>query len=464
MSATEEPPLSQEGRDDEDSEPPDWATTNEAVRDLHRCMASDGERAPRYKASVTLENLDPTAYRLYPEVGSASDVAKPGGFRRAHVMPTLTGDAAREAYAAKSLMSHLEACATSTATAPPPRHHRDRGFTPGFVTNIVEVMADGTEVRYESRAFRLGRAPRIRRASDLQVARQPYRVCGYRPQSAPYWVAVTFLLGAILFVEGSFLWMTPLGDMMQGAPEWRAVDLVTIPFFAGSIFFTTGCYLTFVEVVNSNLQVELKIMAPERKERSQRSSSALSKMEEAGLGEKLLEEPSLGMSKKDLFDGKHKIRWWGWQPDSLLYWAALVQLFGAICFNVACASGFPGVLDFHFEEIIFVYTPSLVGSMCFTFACFVYIAEVTHSFNVLQLPQEITLSYFVVVFNLLGSALFAVASAFYFAQWTGGLLEGGGKFGWEFQLSEWGVRFTYGVGSSFFVLAAALSFPELLND
>ena len=175
-------------------------------------------------------------------------------------------------------------------------------------------------------------------------------------------------------------------------------NLVTMPFCWGSVFFTGGCYLTLLEVVNGNLQEEVarrESKAPAAGVRSDASGTV-------GLGESLL-ELSLGTTSRDLFDGRHRIRWWGWQPDSLLFWAALVQLYGALCFNVACFGGLPGaVTGGHMQEVVCVYLPSLVGSLCFTFACFVYLAEVTHSYNVLQPPEQLSLSYFVVIFNLIG--------------------------------------------------------------
>ena len=60
--------------------------------------------------------------------------------------------------------------------------------------------------------------------------------------------------------------------------------------------------------------------------------------------------------------------------------------------------------------------------------------------------------------------LFLVASAGYFCQVEPYGLYAGGQFGWEWQISEWGVRFTYGVGSLCFVGGALVSFPELLSD
>ena len=43
-------------------------------------------------------------------------------------------------------------------------------------------------------------------------------------------------------------------------------------------------------------------------------------------------------------------------------------------------------------------------------------------------------------------------------------LTAGGVWGWEYQVSEWGVRFTFGLGSVAFLLSSMLSFPELLSD
>ena len=43
-------------------------------------------------------------------------------------------------------------------------------------------------------------------------------------------------------------------------------------------------------------------------------------------------------------------------------------------------------------------------------------------------------------------------------------LTAGGEWGWEYQVSEWGVRFTFGLGSVAFLLSSILSFPELLSD
>ena len=58
-----------------------WRETNEAVRDFHRDLeahdATPSRKPPRHGSTDTLMQ-----FRLHPEIGTASDLAKPGGFRR----------------------------------------------------------------------------------------------------------------------------------------------------------------------------------------------------------------------------------------------------------------------------------------------------------------------------------------------------------------------------------------------
>ena len=63
--------------------------------------------------------------------------------------------------------------------------------------------------------------------------------------------------------------------------------------------------------------------------------------------------------------------------------------------------------------------------------------------------------------NLLGSLVFTVASACYFVRSRQPAHMGGGRYGWEYLVAEWGVRGTYAAGSALFALAAALSLHEI---
>ena len=75
----------------------DWTEANDAVRDLHRELATGGTRASGRFASATFDDLALSArHRLYPEVGTASLLARPGGFRRAFLAPALSEGTAQQ--------------------------------------------------------------------------------------------------------------------------------------------------------------------------------------------------------------------------------------------------------------------------------------------------------------------------------------------------------------------------------
>ena len=108
-----------------------------------------------------------------------------------------------------------------------------------------------------------------------------------------------------------------------------------------------------------------------------------------------------------------------------------------------------------------VWGPSALGSLGFLLASYVYLAEVTHSYNPLARPREgFSLGYLNCLFNLLGSLLFLVASLGYFVRTPGEPP----RWGWQYQLNEWGVRFTYGVGSALFLLASLGALVEIVHE
>jgi hypothetical protein len=121
-------------------------------------------------------------------VGHARDLAKPGGFRRAHVLSNLAegnraSAAIRKPFAVVDLKLH--------------------GFDESFVTRVVQTFDDGTRIHYDSRSYRRGRLPHIERSDStlIKYARPTgdtaRRVCGFvRPYSLSYWISVSFLVGS----------------------------------------------------------------------------------------------------------------------------------------------------------------------------------------------------------------------------------------------------------------------------
>ena len=601
-----------------------WSQRSADVRDLHRKIL-EGEQSGRDIAiSHTVSDLRPHTALLYPEIGSASRLAQPGGFRRAFVSRALSDDG--------SLLSRLAEDQPLTLSYLTNLSH---GRTPGLTSDVVQEMSDGSALRFRSRGYRLGHRPELLRVpSTLQPpvpqqhtaqagARRRLQLCGIRPRSAPYWSAVTFLIGSLLFLVGSVAWMVPaLGDEAHGASALSAELSVTYPFLVGSICFTVGCYLALVVVVNANLGEEVRqreraaiaaadalaaaapphsphspfsprspppqqqqqqpqqqqqqqqpqppaaqqgadedttgacqtgpqhlasprLASPPANSLAPRTASfvALPLQESVhGLCHRLVgggsqlrrtgsSEPRLGASHahlgtshdslgsshhsraesalrpspgddddevascgedeaEDEADEAPPLRWWGFQPRSVLYWGALSQLLGALLFNVACYAGLPGVIVAHRSplatyllEMWSVWLPSVVGSLGFTFASWVYFSELVHSYSVCARPEPtLYLGWLVCVLNLVGSALFLIASLCYFARVvphsdtsatpsppsspppSPSSDPPSGAWGWAFEVSEWGVRFPFALGSACFLAGAAGAIVEILND
>lgn len=424
-----------------------WQSTDATVRDLHRAILPTDEKISLSQSTDELRLAE--RHRLYPDVGTASQTAQPGGFRRAH-LKTVREEIGQEltGYAATPLVSHLN----------PQR----RG---PMLTGATITLLDGTEVRFRSRAFRKGRMPQVLHLPDGSSPEALYERCHvWRPRSIPFWGATTFLIGAILFTEGSIAWMLPgVGDEAHGADPLLAEATVALPYFIGSLWFGAGCYLGFVEVINANLQEELSAWTRDVAARVPRLPAAsgwdaAADVEKGKLQRLVLPARRL-RSPQSYTDWLRSLCWWRAQTGSLLWWGVFVQLIGGGLFSVACVSGLPGMLPSVGGEVVWIYTTSLLGSCGFVFNSYVCVLEESHDDLVCAPPNPLTIGFVVAWFNLLGSVLFLVASVGYFVQSDQiGLLPPE----WDYPASEWGVRFTYGLGSFLFMLASGLGLVEIL--
>ena len=233
-----------------------WERTNEVVRDLHRALLTTDDSAGSPNDMIPRDASDPVLRGsrplLYPDIGTASSLAKPGGFRRAFIADALPPGTSPTAYASRPLLAHI-------------------GGISNLLGDVVVTLPDGTKLRYRSRPYRLGGAPEILRdpshlfdkvaeAAPLSFVQRWLPLSG-GPAMLEYWSAVLFLVGALLFTEGSIAWMLPqLGATDLGAPVWLSAATVAYPFFIGSICFTAGAYLALVAVINANLSEEMRRM------------------------------------------------------------------------------------------------------------------------------------------------------------------------------------------------------------
>ncbi|MDG2306465.1 MAG: hypothetical protein P8R42_17805 [Candidatus Binatia bacterium] len=184
----------------------------------------------------------------------------------------------------------------------------------------------------------------------------------WAPGRVAWWVALLFAIGASLFALGSASTAWPdLAPRLLRAPE----DLTAV-FFVGSLFFTTAALLQWLEALNGDVTTAFDAGSPRR------------------------------------------WRWFGWLPHNLGYLASAVQLVGTLLFNMntadAALSGIGWV-----EEDLLVWTPNMLGCVCFLVASVLALVEVTQGAFAIE-PRSI--SWWIAIINLAGSVAFQI-SAFY---------------------------------------------------
>ncbi|MEM8550586.1 MAG: hypothetical protein AAGF10_07325, partial [Verrucomicrobiota bacterium] len=190
-----------------------------------------------------------------------------------------------------------------------------------------------------------------------------------------------------------------------GASDW----LLNAICFAGSVWFTLGSYLLYLEALNAPPDANAQ------------------------------DTPSVS----------RPWRWLGWERGRIDLYLAAVQLTGAIVFNINCGMSLVEGLSW-WQSDLWVWTPSTVASCCFVTASYLGLLEVTHqrwSWSVWDV------SWWTNFFSLLGSFGFLCSSLFgYFAdgpitvpQW-------------------WGNAFALMMGSWFFLAGTYLLVPEVLIE
>ena len=139
-----------------------------------------------------------------------------------------------------------------------------------------------------------------------------------------------FAVGSTHFLVGALAatWpeLAPAG-MRSGATQGRI-------FFAGSIFFTSAAWLQWLEALNGNVATAFEQLP-------------------------------------------HRWRWFGFRPHDLGYLACTVQLLGTILFNVDTADSMQAGLSSRQQDLL-VWTPNMLGSLCFLVASYLAYAEVSH--------------------------------------------------------------------------------------
>jgi len=276
-----------------------------------------------------------------------------------------------------------------------------------FITRVVLILPDGRQLVSHSREHRKGLPP-VEVGSDgigirALLVSNPWLQL-WAPHRLTWWVAQLFIIGSACFALAGFAsnWphYSPAGLTGSGA--------INTVFFVGSLFFTGAAWLQLLEAINGDV---------------------------ADI------DSSTGTQHQSW-------RWLAWKHHNAGYSASLIQFVGTLLFNLNTADAMLSGLSW-VEEDILIWTPNIIGSICFLVASYLALIEVSHRLWSFQ-PRQ--LSWWIVILNLLGSVAFMLAALYGFfppsnvnPEWT------------------WDANFFTLLGAVCFLVASYLMIPELFG-
>jgi hypothetical protein len=272
-----------------------------------------------------------------------------------------------------------------------------------FVTRVVQTLENGHQLVSLSRRHRKRLPPLHFTQDGLHVHRAILRspwLHLWAPKRLAWWIALLFLVGSACFAYGSFATNWP----RYLPPRMADSSVVNLVFFVGSIFFTSAAWLQLLEAINGDVA-------------------------------------DLAVAETRLPTGWS---WLGWKPHNAGYLASLIQFVGTLLFNLNTGDAMLKGLGW-IEQDILIWTPDMVGSVCFLAASYLALVEISHGWWSFE-PRQV--AWWVVIFNLLGSVAFQV-SAFY------AFVPSPPELGWAWSANLW----TF-VGALCFFIASYLMIPE----
>lgn len=208
----------------------------------------------------------------------------------------------------------------------------------------ISVPPDATEVRLEGpRPFLTRISYRAADGTQVRWAAREHRKAGPVTRGLTWWIGLLFAIGSACFMLGP----------VPAYADLTGVDATAMTYFVGSILFTSGAYLSYVQVVRQ--------------------------------------------------DGH---AWFGWSPQLMGFWATAVQLVGTVYFNVTTFAGLL-TLD-HQEAERLVWRPDAIGSICFLVSSAIAFAEAGHRWFSWRPGKR---DWHITALNLWGSVFFGISAA-----------------------------------------------------
>jgi len=276
-----------------------------------------------------------------------------------------------------------------------------------FVTRRLRRLPEGGHLVADSRRHRKGLRPH--RVPDEASAARPRAVhpTAFRHLWAPgrlaWWIALLFGIGSALFTLGGVgaSWPQAVPAALRGASTLNRI------FVVGAVFFTSAAWLQWLEALNGDVAEALRDGAPRR------------------------------------------WRWLGWRPHNLGYLACAVQLAGTLMFNVNTLDATLPGFSWEAEDLL-VWTPNMLGCICFLVSSYLAYAEVSHGAASVAVSS---VSWWIAVVNLLGSLAFQVSALCGF---VGPEPAGASALFWT--------SFFTAAGGLCFLVGSYLMIPELFDD
>lgn len=225
----------------------------------------------------------------------------------------------------------------------------------------------------------------------------------WNPTSISWWLAILFMIGSALFTLGAGLAIFP--SLLSA--WWHAPVVNNSIFFVGSIFFTTAGLAQYLEVINSEIT----------------------------------DLVNSGTTKSPT---RKRLKLFAWRPRNLGYLASIIQLIGTVLFNFNTGDALISNLSPE-EENLVIWTPNMIGSLCFLLSTACSYLEVGHRYFCFK-PKDF--AFWIVLVNALGSIAFQISAVASYYEPNGTVL-------WTVG-SNWGT-FVGGMG---FLFASYLLIPE----
>ena len=169
------------------------------------------------------------------------------------------------------------------------------------------------------------------------------------------WMCVLFMIGSFAFTLGALLCF----DLSL------PVIIPAVIFFVGSLFFTSAAYLQFLEAIN----------VP-------------------------------GTSAQALGGGTNRAIYFAWEPDRIDWWSTITQFIGTLYFNFSTFNAMRMNLSFTKIDRL-VWSADFLGSILFLVSSSLAYGEVA---SALTNPRLTSLTWWIVLSNLLGSVAFGISA------------------------------------------------------